>query len=83
MEKAALTFMCGQAGNDAALGYAGSTRPKPLSPRRLELWAFQRNTNARDFYESQGFHAVQCTDGRNEENEPDVKYEWERARRTS
>jgi GNAT superfamily N-acetyltransferase len=56
---------------------------KALSPLRLELWAFQRNTNARAFYESQGFRAVQFTDGRNEENEPDVKYEWEPARRTS
>jgi GNAT superfamily N-acetyltransferase len=55
-------------------------KAKALSPRRLELWAFQRNTNARAFYESQGFRAVQCTDGRNEEHEPDVKYEWGPAR---
>jgi GNAT superfamily N-acetyltransferase len=52
---------------------------KRLSPRRLELWTFQRNSNARAFYEAQDFHAVDCTDGRNEENEPDVKYEWRSA----
>jgi ribosomal protein S18 acetylase RimI-like enzyme len=55
-------------------------KAKALSPRRLELWVFQRNTNAKAFYESQGFRAVQGTDGRNQENEPDVKYEWRPAR---
>ena len=55
-------------------------KAKALSPQRLELWAFQRNTNARAFYEAQGFRAVAYTDGRNEENEPDVKYAWEPAR---
>ena len=47
-----------------------------MSPQRLELWTFQRNSNARVFYETQGFRPVEYTDGRNEENEPDVKYEW-------
>ena len=42
--------------------------------------AFQRNSNARAFYEAQGFRAVGYTDGRNEENEPDVKYEWKPGR---
>lgn len=55
-------------------------KAKTLSPSRLELWTFQRNTNARAFYETQGFRDVACTDGRNEENEPDVKYEWRPAR---
>lgn len=49
---------------------------KAMSPQRLELWTFQRNSNARAFYETQGFQAVEYTDGRNEENEPDVRYEW-------
>jgi hypothetical protein len=49
---------------------------KAISPQRLELWTFQGNSNARAFYETQGFRAVEYTDGRNEENEPDVKYEW-------
>ena len=46
---------------------------------RLQLWAFQRNENARRFYESQGFRLVKTTDGRdNEEREPDALYAWER-----
>jgi putative acetyltransferase len=43
----------------------------------LSLWTFQRNQNARQFYERQGFVPVEETDGcRNEEKEPDVLYEW-------
>jgi GNAT superfamily N-acetyltransferase len=56
------------------------TKAKALSPRRLELRTFQRNINARAFYEAQGFCAVAYTDGQNEENEPDVQYEWGPAR---
>ena len=62
------------------IGLSLLNKAKALSPQRLELWAFQRNTNARTFYEAQGFRAVAYTDGRNEEKEPDVKYEWEPAR---
>jgi ribosomal protein S18 acetylase RimI-like enzyme len=58
------------------IGLSLAAKAKALSPRRLELWTFRRNGNARAFYEAQGFHAVDCTDSRNEENEPDVKYEW-------
>jgi GNAT superfamily N-acetyltransferase len=44
---------------------------------RLELWTFQRNANARAFYESHGFKLVRETDGRdNEEHEPDALYAW-------
>ena len=44
---------------------------------RLQLWAFQRNTPARRFYEARGFRAVELTDGSlNEEREPDVRYIW-------
>jgi DNA-3-methyladenine glycosylase I len=50
---------------------------KRLSPGRLELWAFQRNTRARTFYETRGFRPVELTEGSaNEEREPDVRYEW-------
>lgn len=46
---------------------------------RLNLWTFQRNKNARKFYEKHGFRLVAETDGsRNEENEPDVMYSWRR-----
>jgi RimJ/RimL family protein N-acetyltransferase len=58
------------------VGLSLLNKAKAMSPHRLELWTFQRNSNARAFYETQGFRAVEYTDGRNEENEPDVKYEW-------
>jgi ribosomal protein S18 acetylase RimI-like enzyme len=46
---------------------------------RLELWTFQRNAQARRFYESRGFVLVEETDGaRNEEREPDARYLWSR-----
>jgi ribosomal protein S18 acetylase RimI-like enzyme len=47
---------------------------------RLQLWTFQRNTNARRFYERRGFALVRKTDGsRNEEKEPDALYRWTRS----
>ncbi len=47
---------------------------------RLELWCFQANWNARRFYESHGFVAVEFTDGRNnEEKTPDMRYVWTRS----
>jgi ribosomal protein S18 acetylase RimI-like enzyme len=46
---------------------------------RLSLWTFQRNQNARKFYEKYGFRLVTETDGsRNEEKEPDALYLWQR-----
>jgi hypothetical protein len=47
-----------------------------LSPHRLELRAFKRNTDAQAFYEAHGFHIVGGTDGQNNEKEPDVLYVW-------
>ena len=47
----------------------------------LQLWTFQRNANARRFYEARGFALVRETDGsRNEEKEPDALYCWTRDR---
>jgi putative acetyltransferase len=44
----------------------------------LSLWTFQRNRNARRFYEKHGFVLVKVTDGaRNEEKEPDAMYSWQ------
>jgi hypothetical protein len=44
---------------------------------QLCLWTFQRNNNARRFYERHHFKLVKQTDGtRNEENEPDAMYAW-------
>ncbi|MDB5526680.1 MAG: family N-acetyltransferase [Rhizobium sp.] len=46
----------------------------------LQLWTFQRNNAAREFYERRGFVAAELTDGlRNEEREPDVRYVWRRS----
>jgi hypothetical protein len=56
------------------IGLSLLNEAKALSPQRLGLWAFQRNTNAGAFCEAEGFRAAAYTDGRNEENEPDVKY---------
>lgn len=49
---------------------------KRRHPDGLDLWAFQRNTRARAFYENAGFVAVAMTDGDNEERQPDVRYRW-------
>ena len=45
----------------------------------LQLWTFQRNANARRFYEARGFALIRKTDGSdNEEKEPDALYLWRR-----
>ena len=47
--------------------------------QRLQLWTFQRNAQARRFYQARGFVLAEQTDGsRNEENEPDARYLWTR-----
>jgi GNAT superfamily N-acetyltransferase len=54
-------------------------KARALSPERLHLFTFQRNSRARAFYETHGFVASEFNDGsRNEEDEPDVKYVWTR-----
>ena len=60
------------------LGLKLLNKAKTLCSGRLELRVFQRNINARAFYESQGFRIAGFTDGENDENEPDVKYVWRR-----
>ena len=49
---------------------------KERSPAGLQLWTFQVNQRARRFYERHGFVAVEETDDRNEERQPDVRYVW-------
>ena len=50
---------------------------KAARPGGLRLYAFQRNTRARRFYERRGFVAIAFGDGSgNEEGEPDVLYAW-------
>ena len=46
----------------------------------LQLWTFQRNAQARRFYQARDFVLVEQTDGAgNEEKEPDARYLWTRA----
>lgn len=53
---------------------------KARYPAGLQLYAFQRNTRARTFYERHGFVAVEFGNGSgNEEEEPDVRYVWDPA----
>ena len=48
-----------------------------LQPQGLDLWVFQRNTRALDFYARYGCAEVRRTDGAdNEEHEPDVLLRW-------
>jgi GNAT superfamily N-acetyltransferase len=47
-----------------------------LRPTGLKLWTFQSNLEARRFYEARGFVATAMTKGNNEEQAPDVCYEW-------
>lgn len=43
----------------------------------LELWVFQKNVRAQEFYMSHGFVMVEKTDGKgNEEGVPDARYVW-------
>jgi GNAT superfamily N-acetyltransferase len=50
------------------------------SPGGLSLHVFQRNTDARAFYERHGFTVMDTNDGsRNMENEPDMTLRWDPA----
>ena len=50
----------------------------------LQLWVFQRNTNAIAFYERHGFAIAERTDGSgNEERTPDARMVWPTARGTA
>jgi len=59
------------------IGDALFARIKELRPDGFRLWVFQRNADARRFYERHGLRLVELTDGAgNEEREPDALYEW-------
>ncbi len=48
---------------------------------QMSLFVFARNAGARSFYERHGFTVADESDGsRNEEGEPDVRYEWHMAK---
>lgn len=55
---------------------------KDAGPGRLDLWCFQDNVRARQFYEAHGFQPIRFTDGSgNEEKTPDVQYGWQKLTR--
>ena len=59
------------------IGSALLAKAMARRPDGMRLYAFQRNTRARGFYERRGFIAVAFGDGSgNEEGEPDVLYQW-------
>jgi GNAT superfamily N-acetyltransferase len=58
------------------LGLQLITHARSLSPKRLWLYTLQINTNARAFYEKNGFKPIEFGVSPAPENEPDVKYEW-------
>ena len=50
---------------------------KQQQPNGFQLWTFQRNAIARNFYRSHGLVEIRTTDGSdNEEKEPDVLLGW-------
>jgi GNAT superfamily N-acetyltransferase len=59
------------------IGSALLDHAKQRRPGGFTLWTFQQNDGARRFYERHGLHAVRFTNGEdNEEQTPDVLYEW-------
>jgi GNAT superfamily N-acetyltransferase len=61
----------------SGVGSALFAKAKQLRPQGFRLWVFQRNMQARGFYEARGMRLVETTDGSgNEEHEPDAVYEW-------
>lgn len=65
----------------AGVGSALFEYSMALQPNGFDLWVFQRNTRALDFYARYGCVEVRRTDGAdNEEHEPDVLLRWSPAR---
>jgi GNAT superfamily N-acetyltransferase len=62
----------------AGIGSALLETAKTARPEGFTLYAFQRNTRARQFYEHRGCVPIAFGDGSgNEEGEPDVLYQWD------
>ena len=59
------------------IGTALLDHAKRELPPPIRLYTFQCNDAARQFYEHHGFRAIAYSDGSaNEENRPDILYEW-------
>jgi GNAT superfamily N-acetyltransferase len=64
--------------NSTGRGIGGTLLEHAMSirPTLLKLWTFESNLGARRFYEAHGFAVIASTTGENEEQAPDVCYEW-------
>jgi ribosomal protein S18 acetylase RimI-like enzyme len=62
----------------SGLGTALLEFARRLSPERLRLYTLQVNSNARAFYEKNGFRVARLGISLPPESEPDVEYHWER-----
>jgi GNAT superfamily N-acetyltransferase len=61
----------------AGLGSALLDLAKQPQPSGFQLWTFQQNGMARNFYRKHGLVEIRLTDGHeNEEKQPDVLLEW-------
>jgi len=60
---------------EASEGHSSITRRR-CNRTDSSCGPFQSNLHARRFYEERGFVAVAMTTGDNEEQSPDVCYEW-------
>ncbi|HEX2618978.1 MAG TPA: GNAT family N-acetyltransferase [Phototrophicaceae bacterium] len=58
------------------IGRALLTHARTLSPGRLRLFTLQINTNARAFYEKNGFRVLKFGISPAPESEPDIEYLW-------
>ena len=58
------------------VGVALLTLAKELSPQHVWLYTLQVNTNARAFYEKNGFKAEKFGISPPPESEPDIEYHW-------
>jgi GNAT superfamily N-acetyltransferase len=70
---------CRRGSTGRGIGKALLDFAKSRAPGGLQLWTFQVNTGARNFYAREGFVEVELTNGQNcEEKQPDVRMEWRR-----
>ena len=61
----------------AGLGSALLDLAKQRQPSGFQLWTFQQNAMARNFYRKHGLVEIRLTDGHeNEEKQPDVLLTW-------
>ncbi|URK87214.1 GNAT family N-acetyltransferase [Rhizobium sp. RCAM05350] len=60
----------------AGLGKSLIDHAKTLFPDQLNLWTFDENKEAQRFYNREKFIEVRRTNGDNEENLPDILFQW-------